>query len=74
MRRQGVCQVDGDWVHVEMDEQGRIPVSEVRAAANVPMDRPMSVSTPDGRTLILNPDDYVRLTDELITVPTGIRG
>ena len=74
MRRQGLCQVDGDWLHVEMDNDERIPTSEIRRAANIPLDRPLSVSTQDGRTLILNPGDYVRPGDELISTPTGIRG
>ena len=74
MRRQGLCQVDGDWVQVEMDDQDRIPVSDILATANIPTDRPLSVSGPDGRTLILNPGDYVKPGDELITTPTGIRG
>jgi hypothetical protein len=74
MRRQGICQVDGDWIKVVTDDEDRIPVNEIRAAANIPPDRPVSVSTPDGRTLLLNPGDSVRPGQELITTPTGIRG
>jgi hypothetical protein len=74
MRRQGICQVDGDWIEVEMDGSDRLPVDQIRAAANLPADRALSLSTRDGRTLVLNPGDYVQPNDELITTPTGIRG
>ena len=74
MRRQVVCRVDGEPIHVKADAQNRIPVRELRIAANLPVDRPLVITTREGQAIVLNPNDYVEPNDEIMTTPRGIRG